>query len=314
MLLKKQSTHPIQPFLFPPPPLRLFRFPASQPSSYTDPSPLSSILSSFHSPTHKHQQKTTSIHTLHAHTPIHTLARHQPSTTKTKQQPAPMPTHKQQSSGHGHEITHHAQASSTASAQHGDHLRQTQTQGRQQRHDQSQNHHNSFHQRRGSVVGEEHGAGSAQGGPFFMKPLTKQPDYRFNLYVKGLAPTTTTRSLYELFKPYVFSCYYAIIVVVCCGRETNAIIAGDGIKKSMSDKSSGAAVSQLLLMLRPFIVTDTVHVHASCSDRYFCVKNIRIGMVISWLVKQSSTTSLDSVEGGSFYSTIKLAVARHDEH
>ncbi|KAF9142351.1 hypothetical protein BG015_000952 [Linnemannia schmuckeri] len=105
-----------------------------------------------------------------------------------------MPTHKQQSSGHGHETTHQAQAPFTASAQYGDHLRQTQTQGRQQQHDQSQYH--------GSNVGEEHGAGSSQGGPFFMKPLTKQPDYRFNLYVKGLAPTTTTRSLYELFKPY----------------------------------------------------------------------------------------------------------------
>lgn len=43
-------------------------------------------------------------------------------------------------------------------------------------------------------------------------------------------------------------------------------------------------------------------------------ENVRIGMVISWLVKQSLTTSLDSAEGGSFYSTIKLAVARHDEH
>ncbi|KAK3818812.1 MAG: hypothetical protein J3Q66DRAFT_178295 [Benniella sp.] len=38
--------------------------------------------------------------------------------------------------------------------------------------------------------------------PFFMKPLTRAPDYRFNLYVKGLAPTTTTRGLFELFKPY----------------------------------------------------------------------------------------------------------------
>ncbi|KAG0259622.1 hypothetical protein BG011_002513 [Mortierella polycephala] len=28
------------------------------------------------------------------------------------------------------------------------------------------------------------------------------PDYRFNLYVKGLAPAMTTRSLFELFKPY----------------------------------------------------------------------------------------------------------------
>ncbi|KAF9569208.1 hypothetical protein EC968_002646 [Mortierella alpina] len=37
---------------------------------------------------------------------------------------------------------------------------------------------------------------------FFMKPLTTAPDYRFNLYVKGLAPTTTTRSLFDLFKPY----------------------------------------------------------------------------------------------------------------
>lgn len=37
--------------------------------------------------------------------------------------------------------------------------------------------------------------------PFFMKPLTRAPDYRFNLYVKGLAPTTTTRGLFELFKP-----------------------------------------------------------------------------------------------------------------
>ncbi|KAF8933533.1 hypothetical protein BGZ47_010832 [Haplosporangium gracile] len=105
-----------------------------------------------------------------------------------------MPTHKQQSSGHGHETTHQVQAPSTASTQYGDHLRQSQIQGRQQQHDQSQHH--------GFNVGEEHGVGSAQGGPFFMKPLTKQPDYRFNLYVKGLAPTTTTRSLYELFKPY----------------------------------------------------------------------------------------------------------------
>ncbi|KAF9951182.1 hypothetical protein BGZ70_001098 [Mortierella alpina] len=39
-------------------------------------------------------------------------------------------------------------------------------------------------------------------GHFFMKPLTAAPDYRFNLYVKGLAPTTTTRSLFDLFKPY----------------------------------------------------------------------------------------------------------------
>lgn len=132
-----------------------------------------------------------------------------------------MPTHKQQSLGHGHETTHQAQAPSTASAQLGDHLRQTQTQGRQRQNDQSQNHHNNFHQYQGSNVGEEHESGSAQGGPFFMKPLTKQPDYRFNLYVKGLAPTTTTRSLYELFKPYVFPCYYY------CWREIIAIIAGD---------------------------------------------------------------------------------------
>ncbi|KAF9547836.1 RNA binding motif, single stranded interacting protein 3 [Mortierella hygrophila] len=120
----------------------------------------------------------------------------------TKQQSAPMPTYKQQSSGHGHETTHQAQAPSTASAQRGGHLRQTKTHGRQQQHDQSQNRHNSLHQHQGSNVGEEHGSGAAQGCPFFMKPLTKQPDYRFNLYVKGLAPTTTTRSLYELFKPY----------------------------------------------------------------------------------------------------------------
>ncbi|KAG9071399.1 RNA binding motif, single stranded interacting protein 3 [Linnemannia hyalina] len=117
----------------------------------------------------------------------------------TKKQSAP--THKQQSSGHGHETTHQAQAPSTASAQHGGHLRQTKTQGRQQQNDQSQNHHNSLHQHQGPNVGEELGLGAAQGGPFFMKPLTTQPDYRFNLYVKGLAPTTTTRSLYELFKP-----------------------------------------------------------------------------------------------------------------
>ncbi|KAF9942628.1 hypothetical protein BGZ67_000852 [Mortierella alpina] len=39
-------------------------------------------------------------------------------------------------------------------------------------------------------------------GHFFMKPLTATPDYRFNLYVKGLAPTTTTRSLFDLFTPY----------------------------------------------------------------------------------------------------------------
>ncbi|KAG0291333.1 hypothetical protein BGZ96_005271 [Linnemannia gamsii] len=103
-----------------------------------------------------------------------------------------MPTHKQQSSGHGHETTHLVQALSVASAQHGDQLRQTQTQVRQQQQ----------HDLYGSNVGEEHGTGSAPGGLFFMKPLTKQPDYRFNLYVKGLAPTTTTRSLYELFKPY----------------------------------------------------------------------------------------------------------------
>ncbi|KAF9947749.1 hypothetical protein BGZ65_008575, partial [Modicella reniformis] len=38
--------------------------------------------------------------------------------------------------------------------------------------------------------------------PFFMKPLTRAPDYRFNLYVKGLVPTTTTRGLFEIFKPY----------------------------------------------------------------------------------------------------------------
>ncbi|KAI7817499.1 hypothetical protein BC939DRAFT_329019 [Gamsiella multidivaricata] len=37
---------------------------------------------------------------------------------------------------------------------------------------------------------------------FFMKPLTTTPDYRFNLYVQGLESTTTTRSLFELFKPY----------------------------------------------------------------------------------------------------------------
>ncbi|KAG0361031.1 hypothetical protein BGZ54_009269 [Gamsiella multidivaricata] len=36
---------------------------------------------------------------------------------------------------------------------------------------------------------------------FFMKPLTTTPDYRFNLYVQGLESTTTTRSLFELFKP-----------------------------------------------------------------------------------------------------------------
>lgn len=139
---------------------------------------------------------------LHAQKPIHNLTRHQPSTTKTKQQPAPMPTHKQQSSGHGHKTTHQTQVPSTAPTQHGDQLRPTQTQDRQQQYDQSQSHHNSLHHPHGSNVGEEHGAGSPQGGPFFMKPLTKQPDYRFNLYVKGLAPTTTTRSLYELFKPY----------------------------------------------------------------------------------------------------------------
>ncbi|KAF9126839.1 hypothetical protein BGW39_006315 [Mortierella sp. 14UC] len=113
-----------------------------------------------------------------------------------------MPTHKQQSSGHAHETARQAQTSSMASALQ-EHLRQTQTQtqGRQQHHqvptDLSQhlNHHSSN-------IGEDHGTGSTQGGPFFMKPLTKQPDYRFNLYVKGLAPTTTTRSLHDLFKPY----------------------------------------------------------------------------------------------------------------
>ncbi|KAF8930729.1 hypothetical protein BGZ58_008077 [Dissophora ornata] len=44
--------------------------------------------------------------------------------------------------------------------------------------------------------------GSEAPSPFFMKPLTHTPDYRFNLYVKGLDPTMTTRGLYELFKPY----------------------------------------------------------------------------------------------------------------
>ncbi|KAG0311743.1 hypothetical protein BGZ99_009940 [Dissophora globulifera] len=38
--------------------------------------------------------------------------------------------------------------------------------------------------------------------PFFMKPLTRAPDYRMNLYVKGLPPTTTTRALFEMFKPF----------------------------------------------------------------------------------------------------------------
>ncbi|KAG0292325.1 hypothetical protein BGZ98_002628, partial [Dissophora globulifera] len=37
--------------------------------------------------------------------------------------------------------------------------------------------------------------------PFFMKPLTRAPDYRMNLYVKGLPSTTTTRALFEMFKP-----------------------------------------------------------------------------------------------------------------
>ncbi|CAO3563996.1 unnamed protein product [Mortierella alpina] len=50
----------------------------------------------------------------------------------------------------------------------------------------------------------EHQPAGSEGtsGYFFMKPLTAAPDYRFNLYVKGLAPTTTTRSLFDLFKPY----------------------------------------------------------------------------------------------------------------
>ncbi|KAG0208045.1 hypothetical protein BGX33_006492 [Mortierella sp. NVP41] len=114
-----------------------------------------------------------------------------------------MPTNKQQSPGHGPETTHQAppaSAASTTTQSHAEHLRQTQTQSRQQQqqtHNDSSQHHNLS----GPNGGEEQGAGSAQGGPFFMKPLTKQPDYRFNLYVKGLAPTTTTRSLYELFKP-----------------------------------------------------------------------------------------------------------------
>ncbi|KAF9902730.1 hypothetical protein EC991_004581 [Linnemannia zychae] len=114
-----------------------------------------------------------------------------------------MPTHKQQSSGHAHETAHQAQASSMASVLQGEHLRQTQTQsqtqGRQQYHQNDPSQHHNHHS---SNVGEDHGTGSTQGGPFFMKPLTKQPDYRFNLYVKGLAPTTTTRTLHELFKPY----------------------------------------------------------------------------------------------------------------
>ncbi|KAG0272440.1 hypothetical protein BGZ95_011811 [Linnemannia exigua] len=113
-----------------------------------------------------------------------------------------MPTHKQQSSGHGHETTH-PQAPSMAAALQAERQNHThtQTQGRPQQyqaHTVSSQHLN-YHS---NNVGEDHGTGSAQGGPFFMKPLTKQPDYRFNLYVKGLAPTITTRSLYELFKPY----------------------------------------------------------------------------------------------------------------
>ncbi|KAF9919176.1 RNA binding motif, single stranded interacting protein 3 [Linnemannia zychae] len=106
-----------------------------------------------------------------------------------------MPSNKQhQFSGHGHETTQPAKA--LASVPRGDQLRQTQTHNRSSQHqannDSSLNHPNN----------DEQGTGSTQGGPFFMKPLTKQPDYRYNLYVKGLAPTTNTRGLYELFKPY----------------------------------------------------------------------------------------------------------------
>lgn len=93
-----------------------------------------------------------------------------------------------------------------------------------------------------------------------MKPLTKQPDYRFNLYVKGLAPTTTTRSLYELFKPYVFTYYY-------CWRKIIAIMPGDGIKRAWLINHQVSLFS-LLLLLRSFVATYTVHVHA-CSDRYY---------------------------------------------
>ncbi|KAG0213901.1 hypothetical protein BGX28_003325 [Mortierella sp. GBA30] len=46
------------------------------------------------------------------------------------------------------------------------------------------------------------GANSNGNIHLFMKPLTSAPDYRFNLYVKGLAPTTTTRGLFDLFRPY----------------------------------------------------------------------------------------------------------------
>ncbi|KAF9434928.1 hypothetical protein BGZ76_007188, partial [Entomortierella beljakovae] len=45
-------------------------------------------------------------------------------------------------------------------------------------------------------------AASTDAAGFFMKPLTRPPDYRFNLYVKGLSPAMTTRGLYDLFKPY----------------------------------------------------------------------------------------------------------------
>ncbi|KAI1316327.1 Uncharacterized protein EDD11_010106 [Mortierella claussenii] len=51
---------------------------------------------------------------------------------------------------------------------------------------------------------DNHGHNHTPGaeGRFFMKPLTRAPDYRFNLYVEGLDPSTSARQLFSLFEPY----------------------------------------------------------------------------------------------------------------
>ncbi|KAF9353190.1 hypothetical protein BGX26_009026 [Mortierella sp. AD094] len=98
-----------------------------------------------------------------------------------------MPSNRQQSPGNGPESTtqghaRHQYSSAVATPQ-----RQPQPQQPSDQRDPTVNGHQS--------------TGSETGG-FFMKPLTRPPDYRFNLYVKGLAPTMTTRGLFDLFKPY----------------------------------------------------------------------------------------------------------------
>ncbi|KAF9110822.1 hypothetical protein BGX27_005835 [Mortierella sp. AM989] len=105
-----------------------------------------------------------------------------------------MPSNRQQSPGTGPESTtpalaRHQYSSVATQQQHPAQQRQPQQPQQQlsDQHDSTANGHQS--------------ANNETGG-FFMKPLTRPPDYRFNLYVKGLAPTMTTRGLFDLFKPY----------------------------------------------------------------------------------------------------------------